>query len=424
MIQAYLNNTDIDYRIIIVQQDDAKLFNRGMLLNIGFKYAKKMKCNYVVFHDIDMLPFRVDYSYTEVPIHMATRFRNMNRTIFDEYFGGVTMFPIDLFEKINGYSNKYWGWGYEDTDLLYRCINNDVELETIKIRNQDSSLQKLKFNGDNAYVRGLNNFNIHKPITFFISFKPSELYCNPENYSDDFNILTIPGYDFSISFNSYSRYNICLFNDKKEVQYVNSNITKDYYTNIAVVIDEPNQEIKVYQDGYLLNTVTNFGKLFNYEEEKYFYIGMGNPLSHDSKKYFKGLFDQEKDNELKNNQLEVEPQDTGDDNIVNLLGTDRQGNTISFIFHVEFVDGVEDNVFEVTEAKLISFTFDDAMSGEPIEMSENELQGFNLKHIDEMIEIAGDYVDYNEKYFVWAFLALALLLLEILLANTRYRKIP
>jgi hypothetical protein len=31
-ISKYLNNTDIDYKIIIVQQDDAKLFNRGLLL--------------------------------------------------------------------------------------------------------------------------------------------------------------------------------------------------------------------------------------------------------------------------------------------------------------------------------------------------------------------------------------------------------
>lgn len=290
-MKKYMNRKKIPYEIFIIEQDNAKLFNRGMLLNIGYTYAKGANCDYVVFHDIDMLPFRVDYSYTDMPVHMATRFRNLDRIIFDEYFGGVTMFPSDTFEKINGYSNKYWGWGYEDTDLLYRCISNNIELDTIKIKNQDSSLQKLKFNGNNASVKGLNNFNFHKPITLFISFKPSDLFCNPANYSDDFNIFTIPGYDFSISFNSYSRYNICLFNDKKEPLYVNSNITKDYYTNIAVVIDEPNQEIKIYQDGYILDRIKDFGKLYNYEEEEYFYIGMGNPDSDSSKKYFKGLFD-------------------------------------------------------------------------------------------------------------------------------------
>ena len=38
-IKEYLRKTDIDYRLIIVEQDDAKLFNRGKLLNIGIQKA-------------------------------------------------------------------------------------------------------------------------------------------------------------------------------------------------------------------------------------------------------------------------------------------------------------------------------------------------------------------------------------------------
>jgi hypothetical protein len=288
----YLKRKNIPFEIFIVEQDNAKLFNRGALLNIGYTYAKKANCDYVVFHDVDMLPFRVDYSYSDTPIHMATRFKNANKVTFDEYFGGVTLFPMSVFEKINGYSNKYWGWGFEDDDLLYRCIKHNVELETYKLKNQFSSLQKLKFNGNNAYVRGLNKFDLNKPISFFISFKPNEVTCDFEKYTDDYNIFTIPGYDFSISYNSYSRYNISLFNKNLECLYVNSNITKDYYTNIAITIDVLNQEICVYQDAQLLDVIKDFGELYNYSSnQKYFYIGMGNPYSDTSKKYFSGLFD-------------------------------------------------------------------------------------------------------------------------------------
>ena len=35
-IKKYLNNKDIDYELIIVEQDSARTFNRGKLLNIGF----------------------------------------------------------------------------------------------------------------------------------------------------------------------------------------------------------------------------------------------------------------------------------------------------------------------------------------------------------------------------------------------------
>jgi len=115
-IKKYLSDKDLKYELIVVEQDDSKAFNRGKLLNVGFIYAKKLKCDYVVFHDVDMLPIEVDYSYSDIPLHMATDFvetEEFKRIVFDEYFGGVTLFPKNMFEQINGYSNKYWGWGYE-----------------------------------------------------------------------------------------------------------------------------------------------------------------------------------------------------------------------------------------------------------------------------------------------------------------------
>ena len=89
-ITKYLSEKDISYEIIIVEQDDAKLFNRGMLLNIGFKYAEQLNCDYVVFHDVDMIPIHVDYSYSEIPMHLATNFEleydKSKNLQFDDYF--------------------------------------------------------------------------------------------------------------------------------------------------------------------------------------------------------------------------------------------------------------------------------------------------------------------------------------------------
>jgi hypothetical protein len=115
-ITEHLNKQEIEFELIVVNQDNAKQFNRGMLLNIGYRYAKKLKCDYLVFHDVDMVPLEVDYSYSDVPLHLATNFVDDEGTEsglpFDEYFGGVTMFPIETFENITGFSNKSWGWGY------------------------------------------------------------------------------------------------------------------------------------------------------------------------------------------------------------------------------------------------------------------------------------------------------------------------
>ena len=160
----FLDRRKYNYEIIIVNQDGAKLFNRGMLLNIGFKIAQELNCDYVVFHDVDMIPHRADYSYSDIPLHLATNFMKLNddkknQEFFDEYFGGVTLFPMEHFIKIDGYSNKYWGWGYEDTDLLHRCRKHNIELDTMIVKNSGITSKALKFNGFDAFVRSKRNFN-------------------------------------------------------------------------------------------------------------------------------------------------------------------------------------------------------------------------------------------------------------------------
>jgi hypothetical protein len=280
-IKKYLDKTGIDYRIIIVQQDDAKLFNRGMLLNIGFRYAKKMKCNYVVFHDIDMLPIDVDYSYSDVPLHLAD-------PVFDKYFGGVTLFPTKVFEKINGYSNKYWGWGFEDDDLLLRCIKKNIQTDNVRITNKGNSTHAFKFNGIDSYIKINNCFDFDNNYTIFVSFWPEDIICDYTKQVDYYTLFSIPGYDTSISFNSFSRYNFCTFDEDKNTLYVNSNIKPNYKTNIAVTIDNTNKRIKVFQDGILIGD-TEFSKpLLSYLDKRFFYLGVGEPNRSGDERFFKG----------------------------------------------------------------------------------------------------------------------------------------
>ena len=128
-LEEFLGKQGIDFTCYIGHQNDDRKFHRSGTKNIAYLEAKKDGCDYFAFHDVDMLPIDVDYSYSDVPIHLANGFTNSDREIFDTYFGGVTMFPIDLFKKVNGYSNEYWGWGFEDDDLLLRCLENHIDLD-------------------------------------------------------------------------------------------------------------------------------------------------------------------------------------------------------------------------------------------------------------------------------------------------------
>ncbi len=45
----------------------------------------------------------------------------MYRPVGWGFFGAVSAFSVNDFQRINGYSNSFWGWGGED-DLLYHRI--------------------------------------------------------------------------------------------------------------------------------------------------------------------------------------------------------------------------------------------------------------------------------------------------------------
>lgn len=43
-----------------------------------------------------------------------------SRLPYEDIFGGVSAITQEQFTKVNGFSNKYWGWGGEDDDMFSR----------------------------------------------------------------------------------------------------------------------------------------------------------------------------------------------------------------------------------------------------------------------------------------------------------------
>ena len=126
--------------ITIVQQEDGFEFNRGCLNNIGYFLSKNM-CDYVCFHDVDYLPIWADYSepngFAPIVWYGANQTIDPRGVVITEnnlefFFGGVVLFRNSDFEKVNGFANAYWGWGYEDQDIFNRCLLEDVPLKRRK----------------------------------------------------------------------------------------------------------------------------------------------------------------------------------------------------------------------------------------------------------------------------------------------------
>lgn len=115
---------DVEHRIVIVEQDVGRPFNRGKLANIGFECFED--CDLFVIHDVDMLPLDADYTTPpEKPACLVAIGPEKHHTRPD-YFGGVTLLTPDQYRAINGFSNGYWGWGCEDQDMRMRCINTGL----------------------------------------------------------------------------------------------------------------------------------------------------------------------------------------------------------------------------------------------------------------------------------------------------------
>jgi hypothetical protein len=137
---------DYPYKIFIMEQtQDGKKFNRGKLLNIGFKEALKEGYDRFVLHDVDLLPspdllsYYVSEPLTQ-PIHLAHVWKD--RYCGDNYFGGVTAFNKETFENVNGFNNDIFGWGAED-DLLYARVKEMKYGITVPTKGSYQDLENL-----------------------------------------------------------------------------------------------------------------------------------------------------------------------------------------------------------------------------------------------------------------------------------------
>jgi hypothetical protein len=132
-------NRKIPWQLTIVEQMPGKPFNRGLMRNIGFLLTED-EADYFCFHDVDYLPVSADYQYPqtparlcrygaeEVPIDPA---RPDDVVVNDQnlFFGAAAMFNKADFRRVNGYSNDYWGWSFEDIDLRMRCAIEGLTIE-------------------------------------------------------------------------------------------------------------------------------------------------------------------------------------------------------------------------------------------------------------------------------------------------------
>lgn len=123
-LHPLLQRQQLDYTIVVVEQNGTEAFNKALLMNVGFVESQKLRpTQCVVFHDVDLVPEddRNMYSCPPLPRHLSVAVDQMNyKLAYPELVGGVLGMRTAHFLKVNGYSNLYWGWGAEDDDMYFR----------------------------------------------------------------------------------------------------------------------------------------------------------------------------------------------------------------------------------------------------------------------------------------------------------------
>ena len=122
-MDLFLKNQMIDHKIYVINQKDSYRFNRASLINIGFLISRS-ECDYMVMHDVDLLPLNHQLSYhypSDGPYHLSAPDLHP-KYHYKSFVGGILLINRDHFEKVNGMSNNYWGWGLEGGEQPLQCL--------------------------------------------------------------------------------------------------------------------------------------------------------------------------------------------------------------------------------------------------------------------------------------------------------------
>ena len=304
---------DLYYKLIFLKQKSNRPLNKGKLFNIGYMLHKD-KFDYFCFHDSDLIPVSddCDYSYeggkpiSLVAMRGKIEFGEQENiedfddyTLpYDEYFGGATLFSKEHFQQVNGYSNNYWGVGYEDYDLLLRCVVKGLSI----ITELESQVSKTygNFNGvnsyleidcDNAKIKNSTNKNFTMSAWFCPDGEPP-YGAEVDNNRCEYSIFTRPGYHTGLSY-IHGGFLKCvvwirpLGSSEREPVVIQTPLRTGQWYHVGMVVDDREQALTLYLDGKEIGKKDYEGQLVEYLN-KPFYIGVGDPNLSVWKNYYKG----------------------------------------------------------------------------------------------------------------------------------------
>ena len=114
--------------IAVIKQADEKSWNKGLLFNVGYKLLAT-DYDYIILSDVDFIPVwdQVDYGSCKVPCMVAGAASQFSyKLYYPTFFGGVVICSKEHYELVNGFSNKFKGYGGEDDSFRNSFLQKGI----------------------------------------------------------------------------------------------------------------------------------------------------------------------------------------------------------------------------------------------------------------------------------------------------------
>lgn len=168
-ISDFLKDQNVDHRIIVLNQIDQLRFNRASLINVGWFEADRIGCDYMVMHDVDLLPLnrQLNYSYPErgVVRHISSP-QYHPQYDYAKFVGGILILTMEDFKQLNGMSNNYWGWGLEDDEFYLRLRDAELLANLERPQNLTTSRKNTFLHIHDTRVRKRDRLKIGNQAAF------------------------------------------------------------------------------------------------------------------------------------------------------------------------------------------------------------------------------------------------------------------
>uniref|UniRef100_A0A914CC58 Beta-1,4-galactosyltransferase 7 n=1 Tax=Acrobeloides nanus TaxID=290746 RepID=A0A914CC58_9BILA len=139
-LHNFLSVQHVAHRFVVLNQTDHFRFNRASLINVGWYESDRLGCDYMVMHDVDILPLNPELNYeypgkSRVKHISSGKYHPILRYDYKKFIGGVLMLTLEDFKMVNGMSNKYWGWGLEDDEFFLRLKEANLTANILRPTN-------------------------------------------------------------------------------------------------------------------------------------------------------------------------------------------------------------------------------------------------------------------------------------------------